>query len=128
VGYGGEGKQVRDILHVHDLFRLVDEQAHHIEKYNGGTFNVGGGAQGALSLCELTELCRHVTGNRIDIERIAETRVADIPWYVTDSSRITKLSGWSPLIRPAQIVTEIHDWIRQNELILNDLLNDNPNS
>ena len=28
IGYGGEGKQVRDILHINDLFKLIDFQIH----------------------------------------------------------------------------------------------------
>ena len=40
IGYGGTGKQVRDILHVDDLVDLVDLQIHEIEKFVGKIFNV----------------------------------------------------------------------------------------
>ncbi len=121
-GYGGGGKQVRDMLHVGDLFRLIDEQAGNMEKFNGGTFNVGGGLPGSVSLCELTEMCRAITGRRLEIGRVPENRVADIPWFVTDHSLITRLSGWEPRIRPTEIVSEIHDWIRSDPQPLFDLL------
>nr|MBA2442813.1 NAD-dependent epimerase/dehydratase family protein [Rubrobacter sp.] len=43
LGYGGTGKQVRDLLHVDDLYELIDHQAHDPGLFDGGTFNVGGG-------------------------------------------------------------------------------------
>ncbi|MFA4988488.1 MAG: NAD-dependent epimerase/dehydratase family protein, partial [Candidatus Omnitrophota bacterium] len=42
IGFGGEGKQVRDLLHVDDLCSLVDMQAGILDKINGNTYNVGG--------------------------------------------------------------------------------------
>ncbi len=43
IGYGGSGKQVRDLLHVDDLVDLVDEQLGEPERWSGVTANVGGG-------------------------------------------------------------------------------------
>src|SRR5690606_3523819 len=54
IGYRGEGLQVRDILHVHDLFELIDIQTKGISKYTGSIFNVGGGIEISCSLKELT--------------------------------------------------------------------------
>jgi len=122
-GYGGEGKQVRDILHIHDLFRLIDEQIHHFSKYNGQTFNVGGGIGCSVSLQELTGICEKVTGNKIRIEKVAETRMADIRMYITDNSKITALSGWKPKKKPKEIVTEIYEWIKNNQKELLEILN-----
>lgn len=122
-GYGGEGKQVRDILHIHDLFRLIDEQVHHINKYNGEIFNVGGGNDCSVSLKELTAICEEVTGNKILIEKVMDTRVADIPVYITDNAKITAVSGWRPEKKPGEIITEIYEWIKENELSLKNILN-----
>jgi len=121
-GYGGKGKQIRDILHIHDLFRLIDEQIHNIGKYNGEIFNVGGGPDGSVSLQELTVLCQEVTGNKIPVERINETRVADIRIYISDNSKITTLSGWRPEKKPKEIITEIYDWLSLNQDILRKIL------
>ena len=123
IGYGGEGKQVRDILHIHDLFRLIDEQIHNIGQYNGEIYNVGGGADCCVSLQELTTLCEEVTGNKIPIERVVENRVADVRIYITDNTKIKLLSDWQPLKKPKEIVCEIFEWIKENEVILNKILN-----
>jgi CDP-paratose 2-epimerase len=122
-GYGGKGKQVRDILHVHDLFRLVDEQIHNMEKYNGETFNVGGGKDCCVSLMELTAMCEEVTGNKITIDQNGEPRKADIRIYITDNSKITSLSGWQPEKKPKEIIADIYRWIVDNQQGLIDILN-----
>ena len=62
IGFGGQGKQVRDVLHIDDLCELVIDQVLHPDRYQGRVFNAGGGASFAVSLRELT-LCREITGN-----------------------------------------------------------------
>ena len=49
IGYGGTGKQVRDVLHVDDLVELIDEQLIDPDRWDGVTVNVGGtlGGKGA---------------------------------------------------------------------------------
>ncbi len=121
-GYGGEGKQVRDILHADDLFRLVDWQMHHLDKVNGQFFNVGGGAGCSVSLMELTKLCRQYTGNNIAIGKEKENRVADIRIYITDNKKIKQLSGWEPQYTVPRIIEEIAGWIKANEKILKPIL------
>lgn len=122
IGYGGTGKQVRDILHTQDLYQLIDWQIKNIDKINGETYNVGGGNDVSVSLLELTNLCENISGNKIEIAQIAETRQADIPVYITDNSKITAISGWKPQIKPLQIMTEIHQWIKENEKDLESIL------
>lgn len=123
IGYGGTGKQVRDVLHVDDLFRLIDYQIHHMDKVNGEVYNVGGGNEISVSLQELTKICEKVTGNKIDIQEVNENRAADIRIYITDNQKVTAATGWKPQISVEQIVEEIHAWIRNNEKELNSILN-----
>ena len=115
IGYGGTGKQTRDMLHVRDLFGLIDHQLHDFEQVNGQILNVGGGVEVSASLQELTKICQEVTGKTIDIAQVTENRAADIRLYITDNSKVTALTGWKPQIGIKQIVTEIHDWLVENE-------------
>ncbi|RZK45492.1 MAG: NAD-dependent epimerase/dehydratase family protein, partial [Pedobacter sp.] len=121
-GYGGEGKQVRDILHIHDLFRLVDWQIQHMTDINGKIFNVGGGESCSISLRELTGICEQLTGNKISIRPITENRKADLRIYLTDNSAVTAATGWQPEYTPEKIMEEIYDWIRTNEEDLKPIL------
>lgn len=122
IGYGGQGKQVRDLLDINDLFRLIDFQIHHLEAFSGSLFNVGGGTDCSLSLLELTRICEDITGNKIKIGSIKENRPADIKLYLTDNSKITNASGWSPAKNPRLILEEIYVWIKNNEQQLKSLL------
>ena len=58
IGYGGRGKQVRDLLHVADLVDLVEDQLLRPDHWDGVTANVGGGPEVSLSLLETTEHLR----------------------------------------------------------------------
>lgn len=122
IGYDGLGKQTRDVLHVDDLYRLIDWQMHHMDQINGEIFNVGGGQKVSVSLQELTEICQRVTGKNIPIRRELENRPADIRLYLTDNSKVTRMTGWEPQIGVEQIVQEITDWIRANEAALAPIL------
>jgi CDP-paratose 2-epimerase len=122
IGYGGTGKQTRDILHVADLYRLIDWQLHNIDAVNGEILNAGGGVDVSVSLQELTRICQKVTGKTIPITTVAENRPADIKLYITDNSKVTALTGWKPEIGVEQIVEEIHEWLSENREALEPIL------
>jgi CDP-paratose 2-epimerase len=115
IGFGGHGKQVRDLLHVQDLLALIDEQLERPEHWDGVTVNVGGGAHVSLSLRETTELCTQITGRRVEIASEPETRPGDVPSYVSDCARLFELTSWRPRRDPATILSDIHDWIRAHD-------------
>ena len=121
-GYGGVGKQVRDVLHIDDLSRLINYQIHNIDKLNNQTFNVGGGTRVSTSLCELTELCHQISGHEIPIEAVAENRQADIRIYITDNSKVSRLTGWQPEISIDKILEDVYIWLKENEDSLRHIL------
>ncbi|EWY40340.1 3-beta hydroxysteroid dehydrogenase [Skermanella stibiiresistens SB22] len=111
MGFGGTGPQVRDILHVADLYDLVRAQVERIGDHAGRTYNVGGGAAISVSLAELTELCVDRCQRVVDIGRDPETRAADIPYYVTDNAAVTASTGWKPTRGVETIVDDIFTWL-----------------
>ncbi|MBR8829586.1 MAG: CDP-paratose 2-epimerase [Chroococcopsis gigantea SAG 12.99] len=115
IGYGGSGKQVRDFLHVADLLDLIDIQITHLDKFQGKTFNVGGGVDFSLSLYETTKLCQEITGNVIPIEGVADNRTGDMPIFITDSRKVMEPSGWQPQRDGKTLISDLYEWIRQNE-------------
>lgn len=118
MGFGGEGLQVRDVLHVDDLFQLLTLQMAHVELHSGDVYNVGGGNQNSISLAELTELVSHITDRKIPIGSDPVTREADIPYYVTDITKVNQKTKWSPQHSLTQIVTEIYEWIEREKPLL----------
>jgi CDP-paratose 2-epimerase len=122
IGYGGTGKQVRDILHVDDLVELIDMQMHNIEKFNGKIYNVGGGLENSASLLEMTAICEKITGNKITIGSETQTRPADLRMYITDNSLIESETGWKPTRNVEKVFTDIFHWIKNNEQQLESIL------
>lgn len=122
-GFGGTGKQVRDLLHPDDLFSLLQKQIPLLEKYSGLCCNIGGGLSCSTSLLEYTALCEETTRNRLDIGRVEETNQVDIPYYVSDCSQAQSRFGWQPEKSIRDIVSDIHDWLdREKELVRNVFL------
>jgi len=111
IGFGGAGKQVRDLLHVEDLVDLVERQLLDPGAWDGRTVNVGGGREYSLSLCETTEICRALTGTEVPIEPVPETRQGDVPIYLSDCGRLFELDEWRPRRSASQVLTDIHEWV-----------------
>ncbi|MEO5330400.1 MAG: NAD-dependent epimerase/dehydratase family protein [Magnetococcus sp. YQC-5] len=122
MGFGGQGHQVRDILHVSDLYRLLTLQLMTIDQIHGVTYNVGGGPGGSVSLCELTRICQKITGNTIEIQQKPVTTPADIPYYVTDNTHITLETGWKPEYTTERILEEIFVWLTEHKTQLKPIL------
>lgn len=120
-GFGGEGKQVRDLLHPEDLYDLIRLEHANIEALSGTTFNAGGGREVSTSLQELTTLCQEATGREIPLGTDLTTASVDIPLYVSDSSKVQARLGWQPQRSVKDIVGGIAAWLRENEDALRPL-------
>lgn len=115
IGFGGSGKQVRDLLHVEDLVDLVEEQLGAPERWAGVTVNVGGGREVSLSLRETTALCAELSGRTVEVEASAEERPGDLPVYLSDCSRLHALTDWRPRRDARTILADTFEWIRGHE-------------
>ncbi len=122
IGFGGNGKQVRDVLHIDDLYDLLTIQLRDLDKHNGKIYNAGGGVKSSVSLQELTRLCQEVTGKTITIKSVPENRPADIRCYLTDNANVTKATGWKPNRDCRQLVSDVADWISSNKETLQPIL------
>ncbi len=117
-GFGGKGKQVRDLLHVEDLFTLMQKQVADFAKLKADVFNVGGGPENAVSLKEWTRLAQQATGRKVEEKSVTDTSVVDIPFYVTDNGLVTERFGWKPARKPADIAKDITKWAMENQDVL----------
>jgi CDP-paratose 2-epimerase len=115
IGFGGSGKQVRDLLHVADLADLIEDQLSDPDGWNGAVFNVGGGRAGSLSLLETTALCAEITGREVDVEPSSEVRPGDLPLYVSDCRALFARTEWRPRRGPREILCDIDRWVADNE-------------
>jgi CDP-paratose 2-epimerase len=93
----GDGRQVRDVLCVHDLVRAFECARRNLQVTFGQVYNIGGGAGNAVSLLELIDRIEHLTGYRLEYETESR-RPGDQLVYLTDSSKLFQHTGWKPEI------------------------------
>ncbi len=122
IGFGGSGKQVRDLIHVDDVVELVDRQLAEPERWQGVTVNVGGGADCSLSLVETTELCAAITGRRIPVAADPAQRPGDLPVYISDTTRLHAMTDWRPRRDARRILADTCDWITAHEAVIRTTL------
>jgi CDP-paratose 2-epimerase len=123
MGFGGNGHQVRDLLHVADLYDLLRVQVRDIDSHRGHVYNVGGGLGCSVSLAELTAMCAARTGDVSPaITSDPKTRAADIPYYVTDNTLVTARTGWAPRRTVDDILDDVFQWLRDHRAALEPIL------
>jgi len=115
IGFGGSGKQVRDLIHVADLIDLVELQLLEPERWDGVVANVGGGRDCSLSLAETTALCREISGNELPVGAAGEDRPGDVPVYLSDCARLFELTDWRPRRNARTVLEDVANWIREHE-------------
>lgn len=116
--FGFHGKQVRDVLHISDLYELIRRQAEYLTTTSDTVnqiYNVGGGIGNTLSLRECTAICERITGNHLTIGYNPEARWADQRVFVSDNSKVSDAFNWEPTRSPAETLADIHEWICDNE-------------
>lgn len=104
----GNGKQVRDLLYIGDVVKLLELEARNINKIKGEVFNIGGGYDKTLSLLELCDKLKlkYTFGN---------PRPADQKVYYSDISKAKKILGWAPKISVEDGIQRIGEWVEKNK-------------
>lgn len=110
-GFGGEGLQVRDVLHVDDLCDLIELQLDDIGAMSGQLFALGGGRDCSVSLRELTSLCAERSGRELRIGSDPATHPSDVPYFVTDNREVTDRTGWRPRRSIGDVVDGLFGWL-----------------
>ena len=115
IGFGGKGNQIRDVLHIDDVSDILLLQIKNLKKTYNKTFNIGGGIKNSISLKDLTFKCQHVTKNRIKISKVKKTSIFDIPYFVTDNSKIYNYYKWKPAKSVDSLIIDIYKWLYTNK-------------
>ena len=113
IGFDGEGRQVRDCLHAHDLARLVLLQIATSSVPETPILNVSGGLETSFSLREMSCWCSERFGPH-SVHSAPDERPYDVPWLVLDSSRATDVWGWAPSISIGQIFEDVARFAEDN--------------
>jgi len=119
IGYNGLGNQVRDVLPIYDLCELIDLQIKKINYINNTLFTVGGSKRNCISLNELTTICEKISGNTLNISKIKKTSIYDIPYFVTNNSKVSKTYNWKPKRNTFKTVLDTYNWLKEDKFKLN---------
>jgi CDP-paratose 2-epimerase len=106
----GDGKQVRDALHVSDVVRLFRHQGEILmggdrKSLAGEVFNVGGGYLNTISLLELCERWSIAPS-------FSSWRPADQKVFYCDTTKAKQLLEWQPMVGLDDGLAELFDWTR----------------
>jgi CDP-paratose 2-epimerase len=106
----GDGRQVRDVLHVADAVAAYRSVAEGIDAVAGRAFNLGGGPANAVSLRMVLAEIERLERRSIDVES-ADWRPGDQLWFVADTSRLRASLGWRARIGWRDGLADLRDWL-----------------
>ena len=109
----GDGKQVRDVLHVNDLLHAYEAVIRAPEKITAEAFNVGGGPGQILSLIDLIAMLERRLGRKVPV-KWDDWRPGDQQVYISDIRKLDRLLDWKPEIGVGAGITQLIDWVAQN--------------
>ena len=109
----GDGKQVRDVLHVSDLIAAYELAIAHIDHTSGRAYNIGGGPAHTMSLLELIDLLEIRFGERLRYTH-DDWRPGDQKVFIADIRRAADEFQWAPAIAPADGVGKLVEWLSVN--------------
>jgi CDP-paratose 2-epimerase len=113
----GNGYQVRDVLHVHDLIDAMMAVREAENNTRGQIFNLGGGMERVVSVIEMLREIERRTGSPLHLE-YSDTRPGDQPLYISDTSKLQRYTGWRPSRSLDHIFEDIHRfWLKSREAI-----------
>jgi CDP-paratose 2-epimerase len=111
----GNGKQVRDLLHVDDLVRAFRMATAKIDITRGQVYNLGGGPQNTLSIwAEFGPLLKELVGREVTPASFADWRPGDQPVFVADVSKAGREWGWQPQVSVREGISRLVEWVKQN--------------
>jgi CDP-paratose 2-epimerase len=109
----GNGYQVRDVLHVHDLVDAMIAARSNIERTRGEIYNIGGGLAHVISIREMLQTIKQITRKPLHLEH-RDVRPGDQPLYISDTRKLHRDTGWTASRSLQQMLEDMHAFWCQN--------------
>ena len=109
----GDGKQVRDILHVSDAVAAYRAVLSDITRLKGRAFNLGGGPRNAVSLLAVLREIETIAGREVSVD-FGDWRQGDQLFFVADCSRLSAETGWRARTDWREGLRDLASWLRAN--------------
>jgi len=111
----GDGKQVRDVLHVDDLLNAYDAAVEKIDAAKGQVYNMGGGTRNVMAVwAEFGPILERLLGRKIEVER-GEWRPGDQRVFYADFRKAKRELGWEPKIDLEEGIESLFNWVKENK-------------
>jgi CDP-paratose 2-epimerase len=111
----GDGKQVRDVLHVDDLLDAYDAAVERSEDAAGQVYNIGGGAANVLAVwAEFGPMLEGLLGKPIIVKR-DDWRPGDQRVFYADVRKAKNDLGWEPRIGLKEGIRSLFEWVQENK-------------
>jgi CDP-paratose 2-epimerase len=122
IGFGGTGKQVRDVVHPFDICEVMNKQIYCNDIYTDPTYNLGGGIVNSMSLLQLSKWCKeNINEDDSIVTSSDEVRPFDIPIFIMDSTKAESRWGFKNTYTMDEILAEIRDYAINNPEFLDYL-------
>lgn len=110
----GDGRQVRDLLHVDDLVQAYRLGIERIDDLKGQAFNVGGGSRNTLSIwSEFGSMLARLAQRPLDVT-FGDWRPGDQRVFIADIRKIEEALDWQPTIDPETGIRDLYAWVAAN--------------
>ncbi len=113
----GDGYQVRDVLHVHDLIDAMQAASSQRDITAGQIYNVGGGIERSISVREMLAEIGAMVGRRPEL-RYSAIRPGDQPLYISNTDKLTEQTAWTQTRSMRHIIDSIHQFWQANRDLL----------
>ena len=111
----GDGKQVRDLLHVSDAVRCYIAAFENITRARGEAFNIGGGVDNSMSLLELLNYLEDRLHLKLNYVKLP-WRANDQKYFVADNRKASQLTDWTPQVTKEEGIGDAIAWERSRML------------
>lgn len=110
----GDGKQVRDLLHISDLINAYELAIKNIKKAQGKAYNIGGGVKHIFSVIECINFMEDILGKKIKVLS-GDWRAGDQKVYFSDNSKLKRELSWDPKICHKKGLVQLVKWVKGNK-------------
>ncbi|MEW6614757.1 MAG: NAD-dependent epimerase/dehydratase family protein [Thermodesulfobacteriota bacterium] len=117
----GDGRQVRDLLHINDLLDAFEVARAKIEISAGQVYNIGGGYDNSLSIwLEFGPLLEELLGQTIEIY-YADWRLGDQRVYISNCQKAINDLRWQPRIGIREGIKDLIAWVKCNRSLFEEV-------
>ncbi len=116
----GDGRQVRDVLHVSDLVRAYELAIERIDRCRGQALNIGGGPQNTLAVwSEFGPTLTQLKGAPLSVH-YGPWRPGDQRVFIADVRKAQSVLEWRPAISAAAGIADLYEWVSRNRALFEE--------